>query len=381
MGAASELFANGLFYGGTLNYGLNRNSIAMKSPMSFLPVKSAGLVCWLLVATCFFWGGGCASHQPGSSLQHFTYAELHMGTMFEIQFFARDKGLADGAAEAAFTRIAALDQIMSDYIPTSELRQLSSKPAGQRIEVSADLYRVLEHAEEVARKSNGAFDVTLGPLIKLWRDSRRTKVLPHPAQIAEAKQVCGYTNVVLSKPARTISLLKNHMVFDLGGIAKGYAADAALEVLRRRGITRAMVAASGDIAAGDPPVGKRGWKVGIQSIDQQGRGITESVWLANAGISTSGDTEQFVEIGKERYSHIVDPKTGLGLTERIGVTIIARNATASDAWATAASVLGSQGAKAAIAQQPDKAALIIKLRGGEKECIQIGRFNSFVGRN
>ncbi len=355
--------------------------MAMKSPMTFLPVKSAGLVGWLLVPFCFFWGGGCASHQPGSSLQHFNYAELHMGTMFEIQFFARDKGLADCAAEAAFTRIAALDQIMSDYIPTSELRQLSSKPAGQRLEVSADLYQILERAEEVARMSNGAFDVTLGPLIKLWRDSRRTKVLPLPAQIAEAKQVCGYTNVVLSKPTRTITLLKNHMVFDLGGIAKGYAADAALEVLRRRGITRAMVAASGDIAAGDPPVGQRGWKVGIQSIDQQGRGITESVWLAHAGISTSGDTEQFVAIGKERYSHIVDPKTGLGLTERIGVTIIARNATASDAWATAASVLGSQGAKAAIAQQPDKAALIIKLRGGEKECIQIGRFNSFVGRN
>jgi thiamine biosynthesis lipoprotein len=151
------------------------------------------------------------------------------------------------------------------------------------------------------------------------------------------------------------------MQLDVGGIAKGYAADQALLVLRHMGIRQAMVAASGDIALGDPPPGKKGWTIAIESLDTEATGSAKTVLLHNAGISTSGDTEQYVEIDGRRYSHIVDPATGLGLTDRIGVTIIAPTATASDSLATAVSVLGSRRGPVYVASQPHIASRIVYL--------------------
>jgi FAD:protein FMN transferase len=294
--------------------------------------------------------------------------------MFRIVLYAPDEATANRAAEAAFRRVKELDDRLTDYDPRSELRLLSQQPAGQPVKTSHDLFKVLEQSQRLARQTDGAFDVTLGPLIQLWRQSRKSGKLPTTAEIQAARQTVGFAKLQLNAIRQTATLAVPNMQLDVGGIAKGYAADQALLVLRNLGIRQAMVAASGDIALGDPPPGKKGWTIAIESLDTEAAGSSETVCLHNAGISTSGDTEQFVELNGQRYSHIVDPATGLGLTDRIGVTIIAPCATTSDSLATAVSVLGSQRGLAYVASQPHVASRIVCLTPSGPQRILSPRF-------
>ncbi len=297
-----------------------------------------------------------------------------MGTVFSITLYAPDKSSAAQVAQAAFKRVAELNRIMSDYDPESELMQLCRNPVGTPVHVSNDLFDILETSQELSRLSNGAFDVTVGPYVRLWRAARKSKTLPAPEAIAAAANAVGYQKIRLDSRAKKVTLLATNMQLDLGGIAKGYAADNALSALRRHGITRAMVAASGDIAIGDAPPGRDGWSIGIGSIDAPGNNLTKAVVLKNAAVSTSGDTEQFVEINGVRYSHIVNPATGLGLTERIGVTIVARHATTTDGMATAVSVMGAERGLKLIDSLPDLSGFIVTLDKGGKQIVESRRF-------
>jgi thiamine biosynthesis lipoprotein len=281
----------------------------------------------------------CLADEP--ALRRYSFTEQHMGTRFEIILYAPSETAARDAARAAFARIAQLDGIMSDYRPTSELMQLSKKAGGPPVPVSADLFDVLYRSQEISRLSGGAFDVTVGPVVRLWRRARRTRRLPDPAELARARAVVGYDKIRLDAKERTVQLTVSGMLLDLGAIAKGYAVEAALEVLRRYGITRVLIAASGDIVAGDPPPGARGWKVAIAPLEKGGE-PSRYILLNHAAVSTAGDTEQFVEIDGKRYSHIVDPHTGIGLTRRSSATVMARDGTTSDGLDTAVSVLGAK---------------------------------------
>jgi len=294
----------------------------------------------------------------------FTFAEAHMGTKFKIILYAPDEGTAKRAAQAAFQRIADLDRIMTDYRPTSELMQLCSKAGGDPVPVSADLFTVLARSQEVAKKSDGAFDITVGPLVRLWRISRRTQKLPDPEKLAKAKELVGYAKVRLDPEKRTVQLTKAGMQLDLGGIGKGFAADAALAVLKKDGIARALVAAGGDIAVSGPPPDADGWKIGIQPLEDPDADPARYLLLRDAAVSTSGDAEQFVEIDGKRYSHILDPKTGLGLIGRMSVTVVARNGLTADPLTKVVAVLGPEkglpiidetdGASAFMIRKPDK---------------------------
>src|SRR5262249_49612111 len=144
-----------------------------------------------------------------------------------------------------------------------------------------------------------------------------------PAGLAAARALVGYKNIQLDKKARTVCLLKSGMQLDLGGIAKGYSADEALIVLRKIGIERALVAAGGDIAVSGPPPDAAGWKIGIAPLEDSEQKPSRYLMLRDAAVSTSGDAEQYVEIGGKRYSHIVDPRTGIGLVGRQSVTVVA----------------------------------------------------------
>jgi thiamine biosynthesis lipoprotein len=288
-----------------------------------------------------------------------------MGTRFKIILYARNKELAVRAANAAFERVAELDGIMSDYRETSELMRLCHRAGGGPVSVSADLFRVLERAQAVARQSGGAFDVTAGPLVRLWRRARRTGEMPDPQRLAQARALTGYAKLTLDPKTRSVSLERPGMLLDLGGIAKGYAADAALLVLKRFGIRRALVAAGGDIVAGDPPPGARGWAIGIQPLEPAESSSAPRLVLVNAAVSTSGDAEQFVEINGVRYSHILDPRTGLGVTGHSSVTVVAPDGTTSDAMATAASVLGPKDGLAFINAAENVAALFLQSDHGQ----------------
>jgi thiamine biosynthesis lipoprotein len=311
---------------------------------------------------------GCASPPSGAGLQRLEYHSDHMGTLFTIVLYASDTNRAAEAARAAFERINALDETLSDYRADSELNLLREKPVGIPVPISADLFDVLECSQRFSRLSGGAFDVTIGPCVRLWRFARKRHVLPNPDELAQARRAVGWQHLALDQEQRTVTMKVPGMRLDTGGIAKGFAADEALKLLRARGYPRALVAASGDLAIGDPPPGRRGWRIAATEIDSGTNFASRVFILRNAGVSTSGDTEQFLEIDGVRYSHIVDPRTGLGLTHRIQATVIASCATDSDALATTTCILGPQRGIALIDRIPAAAALVItKDRQGERQ--------------
>jgi thiamine biosynthesis lipoprotein len=251
--------------------------------------------------------------------ERFEAVEPHMGTLVRITIYAKDAS----AMPAAFARVRQLDEELSDYKNDSELNRVCRTAHDRPVRVSDDLYRVLSAAQKLSFQTDGAFDVTVGPITHLWRQGKIAD--------AEALARCGWRNVELRD--RTVYLKLPGMQLDLGGIAKGFAADEALKALRARGVRRALVAVSGDIAAGDAPPGAPGWRIGIEPA-------ARAIFLRNAAVSTSGDTEQFLEIDTVRYSHIIDPKTGMGLRSRAVVTVVARRGMDADSMATAISVIG-----------------------------------------
>ena len=269
-----------------------------------------------------------------SALQPFEAVEPHMGTLFRIKLYAADERQAKSAFRAAFDRIHDLDAILSDYKPDSELNRISQTP----LRISDDLFRVLAASQKLAEETGGAFDVTLGPVIRLWREARKNNRLPDTGALREAGARCGYRKLHLDAANRTAALEQPGMQLDVGGIAKGYAADEALAALKRLGIRSALVAASGDLAFSEAPPGQAGWRIGVGSSSQ----ILE---LSNAAVSTSGDAEQHLDANGRRYSHIIDPTTLMGLTSGITVTIVAPHGIDADGLSTAASVLGAQRGK------------------------------------
>ncbi len=283
-----------------------------------------------------------------ASLTRFEYTEYHMGVDVRIVAYAPDAKTAERGCGEAFERFAALDTIMSDYRADSELMRLCAQSGGPPVPVSKDLFRVLLRAQQVARQSGGAFDVTCGPLVALWRQARKTAVLPTPEDIEQARKLVGWQKMRLNPSKHTAQLLVPGMKLDLGGIGKGYADDCAQQVLKRHGITRALVEAGGDIVVSNSPPGESGWKIQVPNAV-----ASPLMTFANVAVSTSGDTEQFVEIGGKHYSHILDPRSGQALTSRVQVTIIARDGITSDSLSKVASLL-----------EPDASAAIMKLYPG-----------------
>lgn len=278
-----------------------------------------------------------------------------MGVQARIVLYAVDEARAEAACAAAFRRIAELDGIFSDYRPDSEAMRLCDRAGGPPVAVGRDLFRVLEYSVRFSARCEGAFDVTVGPIVRLWREARRTGVLPSPAALAEARARVGWDKVELDPAAHTVRLATPGMRLDFGGIAKGYADDCALETLRRHGIRSALIEFGGDIAVSDPPPGAKGWIVEIPAAPgAPGRRLT----VRNCAISTSGDTEQYVEIGGKRYSHIVDPRTGMGLTDRIAVTIVGPNGLTTEGLSKAVSVLGDRRGSELVRQYPGVRAFI-----------------------
>ena len=265
----------------------------------------------------------------------FTFERGLMGTRFAITCHGTDEATAKAAADAAFERAEEINAVASDYIAGSELLRLSEKP-GKPVKVSPLLYDLLVNSIEMARRTEGRFDPTLGPLTKLWRESRRVGKLPSNEALATARAACGWRLLELDPSDHSVVLRNPGMRLDLGGIAKGYAADAMFDVMKSKGFPATCIAAGGDLRLGDPPPGKSGWSVGIKTLEKEK--TSGELMLSNCAVSTSGDLQQAVEIDGIRYAHIIDPNTGLGLTRHFAVTIVAADATTSDALATAACV-------------------------------------------
>ncbi len=275
--------------------------------------------------------------QEQTELTRFTLVEYHMGIDARLVVYATNKQVVDKACEAAFKRIAQLDDIMSDYRPKSELMRFCAQPKGTAVKISDDLFRVFERSQTISRRSGGAFDITVGPVVQLWRRARKEGKLPDPALIVAARKLVGDQKLTLDAKTHTAMLAMDGMKLDLGGIAKGYASDEALKVLRKNGIKIALIEMGGDLVLGDSPPNSKGWTVRVPNDK------SKELTLHNCAISSSGDTEQFVVIDGKRYSHVVDPKTGQGLTKRVQASIIARDGFTTDPISTALTLLDKRG--------------------------------------
>jgi FAD:protein FMN transferase len=294
----------------------------------------------------------------------YEYFRILMGTKMRIVLYAESQEEAREAAAAAFLRIQQLDEIMSDYNPDTELMKLCREAYQAARPVSADLFRVLEQSLRFSALSRGAFDITVGPVVDLWREARRHKRLPDEEKLEQARGCVGYKRIVLNAENRSVRLRLPCMKLDLGGIGQGYAADQALAVLAARGIRSALVDAGGDIAMSAAPPDRSGWRVALQKTAPGVEADAEDLTLSDCGVTNSGDTEQFVELEGIRYSHIIDPETGWALRDSANVTVIAPDATTADALATALSVLPPNRGLRLADSQPGVAALIVR-RSGE----------------
>lgn len=272
-------------------------------------------------------------------LSRFEFQQNLMGTRFQIVVFADRSDRAEVAARSAFARIDELNSRLSDYRDDSELNQLCRTAFDRPVAVSDDLLTVLDQSRHWSELTGGAFDVTAAPVIRLWRRARRTRRVPDPDEIEKAQLSVGYRKMIIDRRRKTVRLTDRGMQLDLGGIAKGYAADEALKILVRAGFDRALVAAGGDVVTGEAPPGTRGWIVGVSPFSDRSEPPLTRLVLRHSAVSTSGDAELYVEIDGIRYSHIIDPRTGRALTGPRSVTVVSKSGAVSDPAATSLIVL------------------------------------------
>lgn len=333
-------------------------------------------------------GGETESTPPGSDAPaRVCQTQRLMGVPWTITVHAESAAAGRVAIAAGFAEVARLERILSDYDPESELSRLSAQaPTAASKPIGDDLWRVLTRAVEIRDATGGAFDPTVGPLTSLWRQARRSGRMPLPDKLAAARAAVGPEAMRLLPDGQRVGLARPAMRLDLGGIGMGYAVDRAVEVLARHGITSAMVDASGDIAVTAAPPGSAGWRIAVAALRPVGRGTEardtdEHLLLAHAAVTTSGDAFQAVEIDGRRYSHIVDPRTGLGVAGPAAVTVIAPDCATADALATAASVLGPERATAVFADEPGCAARFVSMADGQLRHSRTARWPSQASQN
>ncbi len=290
-----------------------------------------------------------------------------MGSHVEMVVYAQSRSQARIVFDAGIAEIERLAIVLSNYDSNSEISKLCEAPIADWIPLSRDLSIVLMQSRRWHGLSDGAFDITVGPLTQLWRSSRRYKQLPSQFEIDDAKQRCGWTSVEfdaesgsadLSHPW-SATLLKPRMILDLSGIAVGYIVDAAFERMIACGCRSVLLNAGGDIRVGDAPPGSEGWRVTIAGLGKELPPLA-MLRLQNCAVTTSGDLNQYIEIDGHRYSHFIDPKSGDPIERRQSVTTIAATALDADAGATALAILGMNRASEVFHTLPLDEAILVE---------------------
>ncbi|MFD2932429.1 FAD:protein FMN transferase [Spirosoma flavum] len=327
----------------------------MNAPSSF-----RFLAGWVIMAILL---PGLVIAQPG--MNRFSFRRGLMGTQFNVIFYAPDSLTAQRADAAVSARMDTLNHIMSDYMDGSEINKLSETAgSGKWIPVSADLFNVLQKAQTIARLSNGRFDPTVGALTMLWRRAVRRKGFPTETERRRARRTVGYKLMDLDNVTRSVRLRRAGIRLDVGGIGQGFAVDEALQVLHQFGIQSALIDIGGDILAGNAPPNSNGWRVGIGS-GKAGDADTTTILLKNAAITTSGDTYRFLEHKGHRYSHIMNPRSGLGLRHFVRATVLASDGYHADALTKVFSVAGLRKSRRLLKRFPDTKLLILENKRGQ----------------
>lgn len=282
--------------------------------------------------------------QPNSK---FKFQASKMGTLIQVTIADQDSITASRAAQEVFQLYDTLNQILSDYLPNSEVNQLCQKAGnGEWTSVSAHLLNILTLSLQAYDLSNGAFNPSVGSLVQLWRKARKNQVFPNEKELSEAFSTVGFElGKDIEVNGNQVRLNKKGVQLDFGGIAKGYAAQCALGNLKSKGIKAVLIDSGGDLIIGDAPYDTNGWNIAINNPDELNKTLPFITKLINCSVATSGSLYQSMEIAGKNYSHILDPETGIGLTHQRNVTVIANNGATADWLATACSVLPVSKAK------------------------------------
>ncbi len=308
----------------------------------------------------------------------YVFEEPKMGSPFTITIYTNDSIKAATVAAKAFQLADSLNNILSDYIDSSEINRLSAS-SGKNIyvPVSAPLFDIIKRAQAAAQLSNGAYDITIGPVVKLWRKARKAKAFPNKDSLQTALQKTGYKYVHLDTIHQSIYLEKIGMQLDVGGLGKGFVAQAALNLIKQNGFNSAMVNAGGKIVTTNAPGDQKGWLIGINQPEDKENILSQMLSLKNMAVATSGDIYQYIELNGKKYSHIVDPKTGIGLTNQRNVTAIAADGTTADWLSTACSVLSVKQSMRLIKKINGAALLITENKNGKIKKKSSSLFKSY----
>jgi thiamine biosynthesis lipoprotein len=257
-----------------------------------------------------------------------------MGATFSIVLYGSDETSMNQAIDAAFEEVQRLDELLSNYKPTSEWSRINREAAAHPVAVSPELFHLLSDCLEYSRASEGTFDLTVGPLMRAWGFFSGDRQVPSPELLRETLELVGYQHVQLNSRGRTVRFDRRGVEIDPGGVGKGYAVDRMVEILRARGFRDALVAASGSsiFALGNPAEEPRGWPISIADPWDHRRNAAQ-VFLKNESLSTSGTYEKSFRVAGHRYSHIMDPRRGVPAESAVQVSVIAPRGIESEVWA------------------------------------------------
>ncbi len=312
----------------------------------------------------------CLAGTPqGAPLQRLEANVDAMGTTYTIVAYGSDGNRLRAAVEDASEEARRLDRLLSNYLPGSEWSQVNSLAAKQAVRVSPELFQLLAACVEYSRQSEGAFDITVGPLMKVWGFYKGTGHLPHRAEIRGALGRIGYQNIVLDPKNNTVRFARDGVEIDPGGIGKGYAVDKMVDILKEDGIMSALVSAGGSsiYGIGAPPNEKRGWHVTIRDPKDAAKSVAE-LWLHDNSLSTSGNYEKFFFAEGRMYSHIMDPRTGYPAEGMLSASVVAPKTLDSEAWTKPYYIRGRKLAAAARHKQQGFRVFLCEDKPGRDQC-------------
>ena len=313
-----------------------------------------------------------------AQLQKYAFNQPKMGSPFKIVAYAADYNALSTAVSKAYERVDALNSIFSDYDEKSEISILTKNyKKGKWIGISLELYKILKISRDAALQSHGAYDVTVGNIVKEWRKARKAKRLPDAKILAAALLKTGFNHLEIHQKKPKIRFDTEGVQLDFGGIIKGYAAQEVMRILTKSGFPSCFADAGGDLAFGNFPPNHEHWSIGVTLPNEENILFERLLSFENLAIATSGDMYNFTEIDSIRYSHIVNPKTGMGVTHQRNVTVIAKDGATADWLATACSVLAPDDAIKLVKRYVEAEVLIVENQRGQIKMWQSDRLSRY----
>ena len=276
----------------------------------------------------------------------FSYSEMKMGSPFNLVIVSSDSNKANQLAKKCFQLVDSLNHIFSNYDSSSELSKINASAGLLPYKMSPAMLDLVQKAKQAFIQSKGAYDISIGPLSSLWRNARKSKAFPSATSVMATKKLVGLEQVKINTLLGTIFLPSAGMQLDFGGIAKGYIAQWVIDYLKKNGIQQALADAGGDIVMSGAPLNTKGWLIGVNLPETTDDLVSKKLQLSNCAVATSGDVYQYFEKEGVKYSHIISPLTGYGVTNLRNVTIIAKTGATADWLATACSIIPIKQAKA-----------------------------------